>query len=62
MGRISLLVFLVGTTIESKKCYRKGIGVLEENGLDSIKKELKIKGLVKGNRGAGLLKGSTTSV
>ena len=36
--------------------------VLEENGLGNIKKELKIKGLVKGDRWAGLSTGSTTSV
>jgi len=30
--------------------------------LGNIKKELKIKGLIKGNRWAGLSKGSTTSV
>ena len=38
------------------------MGVLEENGLGNIKKELKIKGLVKGNRRAGLSIGSTTSI
>jgi len=38
------------------------MGVLKEYGLGNIKKELKIKGLIKGNRGAGLSKGSTTSV
>ena len=38
------------------------VGVLEENGLGNIKKELKIKRLVKGNRQAGLLEDTTTSV
>jgi len=38
------------------------MGVLKENGLGNIKKELKIKRLVKGNRQAGLSKGSTTSI
>jgi hypothetical protein len=52
----------LGTTIEPKKRYRKGIGVLEENGLGIIEKELKTKGLVKGDRRAGLSMGSTTSV
>jgi hypothetical protein len=49
-------------TIEPKKRYRKGIGVLEENRLGIIEKEPKIKGLVKGNRRAGLSTGSTTGV
>jgi len=38
------------------------MGVLKENRLGNIKKELKIKGLVKGNRRARLFKGSTTSI
>ena len=38
------------------------MGVLEENGLGNIKKELKIKGLVKGDRRAGLSIGSTTII
>ena len=41
---------------------RKGIGVLEENRLGNIKKELKIKGLVKGNRQARSSTGSTAGV
>jgi hypothetical protein len=52
----------MGATIEPKERYRKGIGVLEENGLGIIEKELKIKGLVKGDRRAGLSMGSTTGV
>ena len=48
--------------MELKERYRKGIGVLEENRLGSIKKELKIKGLVKGDRRPGLSTGSTTSI
>jgi hypothetical protein len=48
--------------MEPKECYRKGIRVLEEKGLGNIKKELKIKGLVKGDRRAGLSTGSTTGV
>ena len=36
--------------MEPKERYRKGIGVLEENRLGNIKKELKIKELVKGDR------------
>ena len=50
------------TYIKFKKCYKKGIGVLKENRLGNIKKELKIKRLVKGNRQAGLLEDTTTSV
>ena len=38
------------------------MGVLEENRLGNIKKRLKIKRLVKGNRGARELRGSTISV
>jgi len=45
-----------------KKRYKKGIRVLKKNGLGNIKKELKVKGLVKGNKRAGLFKGSTTSI
>jgi len=41
---------------------RKGIEVLKENGLGNIKKKLKIKELVKGNKRARLFKGSTTSI
>ena len=36
--------------MEPKERYRKGIGVLEENRLGNIKKELKIKGLAKGDK------------
>ena len=36
--------------------------VLEENRLGNIKKELKIKELVKSNRGARLLEDTTTSI
>jgi len=42
--------------MEFKEYYKKGIEVLEENGLGNIKKKLKIKGLVKGNRRTGLSK------
>jgi hypothetical protein len=52
----------LGATIEPKEYYRKGIGVLKENGLGIIEKELKTKGLVKGDRRAGLSTGSTTGV
>jgi hypothetical protein len=38
------------------------MGVLEENRLGIIEKELKIKGLVKGDRRARLSIGSTTSI
>ena len=38
------------------------MGVLEENRLGNIKKELKIKELVKGNRQARLSIGSTASI
>jgi hypothetical protein len=52
----------LGTTAEPKKRYRKGIGVLEENGLGIMEKEPKTKGSVKGDRRAGLSTGSTTGV
>jgi hypothetical protein len=38
------------------------MGVLKENRLGIIEKELKIKGLVKGDRRARLSTGSTTGV
>jgi len=38
------------------------MGILKEKELGNIKKELKINGLVKGNRRAGLSKGSTAGV
>jgi len=38
------------------------MGVLKENKLGNIKKELKIKELVKGNKQARLSRGSTTSI
>ena len=38
------------------------MGVLEENGLGNIKKELKIKRLAKGDRRARLSIGSTASI
>ena len=50
------------STIEPKKRYKKGIRVLKENRLGNIKKELKIKELVKGNKQAGLLENTTTSI
>ena len=50
------------STIEPKKRYKKGIRVLEKNRLGNIKKELKIKGLVKGNKRARLVRDTTTSI
>ena len=50
------------TSIKFKEHYKKGIGVLEENRLGNIKKKLKVKGLAKGDRRAGLFTGSTTSI
>ena len=38
------------------------MGVLEENRLGNIKKELKIKELVKGNRRAKSLEDTTTNI
>ena len=52
----------MGTSIKLKECYKKGIGVLKENRLGNIKKELNIKELVKGNRRARLLGDTTTSI
>src|ERR1700733_5209009 len=59
---LNLILQIFSRCRKSKKCYRKGIGVLKENRLGNIKKELKIKGLVKGNRRARLLGDTTTSV
>ena len=41
---------MLETSIKPKERYKKGIRVLEENGLGNIKKELKIKKSAKGNR------------